>query len=211
MGKRVHPSRQSITRISWKFGPAFLPDTVMSAYEEPMIANCQRRVVSLVALVWSISLPASAKTWKFPPKAPVNNDSALPTCYDNRHQMLDINNLDVIEWKHNTPNQYHSRAHIHGSVAEIYGIMSGHMHFAVQLSDTTDEVIEVVYNQAFGELPHVVQGSVVEACGDYITSIAPSGPYPVSPAGAIVHWVHQSHNPNHESGFLTIDGVQYGN
>ena len=51
----------------------------------------------------------------------------------------------------------------------------------------------------------------IEACGDYITSTAQSGPYPPSPDGAILHWVHM--NPagrGHDAGFLAINGTLYG-
>jgi hypothetical protein len=57
----------------------------------------------------------------------------------------------------------------------------------------------------------VSAGAQIEACGDYITSNAPSGHFPASPDGAIVHWVHQSPNPkSHDSGFIVVNGVVCG-
>jgi hypothetical protein len=84
------------------------------------------------------------------------------------------------------------------------------MHLSVQIGPSEAEAVEVIYNTHFGDVGEPDVGSQVEACGDYITSTAPSGPYPASPDGAIVHWVHHSDRPGHESGFLMINGVLYG-
>jgi hypothetical protein len=69
----------------------------------------------------------------------------------------------------------------------------------------------VIYNEQFGAVPATRAGDQFEACGDYITSNAPSGQYPASPDGAIVHWIHQSPNPkSHDSGYLIVNGVVCG-
>ena len=125
---------------------------------------------------------------------------------------LAINNQQVLHWKRTTPNQFRERANIQGVIVEVYPDKNGHEHFAIQIGKYEEDRIEVIYNQDFGALPDRLQeGSLVQACGDYITSTAPSGPYPASPDGALVHWVHM--NPSgrgHDPGFITIDGVLYG-
>ncbi len=69
----------------------------------------------------------------------------------------------------------------------------------------------MIYNEDFGVLPDLNKDSVAQACGDYITSTDRSGPYPASPDGAIIHWIHMNpRNVGHPSGFLIIDNVLYG-
>jgi hypothetical protein len=121
-------------------------------------------------------------------------------------------NAQVLRWKLTTPNQFKARAFVQGRISKLYGEQGDHTHFAIQLGRNPQEILEVVYNKAFGALPPLRVGSVVVACGDYITASArsPQG-HPASPAGAIVHWVHMSDNGNHPSGFVMIDNVMYGN
>ena len=70
--------------------------------------------------------------------------------------------------------------------------------------------VEVIYNEAFGQMPTLNPGAIIEACGDFITAKSQSGPYPASPDGAIVHWVHKAPNARHESGYVVVDGVVCG-
>jgi hypothetical protein len=135
-----------------------------------------------------------------------------PVCQRKQGQSLDINASEVINWKHNTPNKYENRGHIQGSISKLFPNKNGHRHFEVTFQDKTDEdTIEIVYNEDFGALPELQLGMNVEACGDYITATDVSGPYPPSPDGAIIHWVHQ--NPSgkgHPDGFVIIEGSVYG-
>jgi len=86
------------------------------------------------------------------------------------------------------------------------------MHVKVKIGNGSRDTIEVVYNNAFGALPRIQAGMITEVCGDYITARAKAGPYPPSPEGAIIHWVHiNSRGGEHEDGFFRIDGVVYGN
>lgn len=122
-----------------------------------------------------------------------------------------VNNEQVLEWKKNTPNQFRERGHVSGVVARLFPNKNHHNHFEIQIGSSPKEGLEVVYNMDFGPLPAVQIGMKVEACGDYITSTDQAGPYPPSPSGAIIHWVHV--NPSgrgHDSGYLMIDGVLYG-
>ncbi len=156
------------------------------------------------------------KTWivssaiAFLSLAPISWADAVPACLS-KGVNLQINNAQVIQWKSSTQNQFLARAHVKGSLTRIYPDHSGHHHFEIQLDNNAQDTLEVVYNEGFGATPAVRVGDMVEACGDYITSDAPTSQYPASPDGAIIHWIHNSPNPaSHPSGFLMINGVLYG-
>lgn len=121
------------------------------------------------------------------------------------------NNLQILEWKARTKNSFVARGHILGRLVRRYSNKNGHSHFSVLIGKTPTDTIEVIYNESFGETPPLTAGAVVEACGDYITSNQPSGPYPASPDGAIIHWVH--FNPGvrgHEDGYVVVNGKLTG-
>jgi hypothetical protein len=139
------------------------------------------------------------------------HSDAPPTCFDHHNQATDFNNETVLDWVTKTANQFKSRGHISGAVVRNYGNQGSHIHISVQIGDEVTEVIEVIYNEAFGDVEEEVKvGDQVEACGDYITSNAPSGPYPASPDGAILHWVHMANGSSHPHGYLRINGMLYG-
>ncbi len=124
---------------------------------------------------------------------------------------LPVNNRQVLHWKRTTSNQFQERGHVKGPITEVYSDKNGHAHFQIRLGNQADDTLEVIYNEDFGALPDLKEESEVEACGDYITSVAKSGPYPPSPDGGIIHWVHMNpKNVGHPSGFLIIDNVLYG-
>ena len=115
-----------------------------------------------------------------------------------------------MDWKHNTPNAYLQRARVTGPLRVVYPPRNGHDHFVITIGNSNEQ-LEVVYNNEFGKLPPLREGMQVEACGDYITSTAQTGPYPPSPVGAIIHWIHR--NPKgtgHDSGYVALDGVLFG-
>jgi hypothetical protein len=134
--------------------------------------------------------------------------AALPDCLS-QGQVLPINNAQVLDWKTSTQNQFLARGHIKGLLAHMYPDHNGHTHMEVMLDSTPGHGIEVIYNQSFGALPTLTPGMVIESCGDYITSIAPTGKYPASPDGAILHWVHRG-GGSHASGYVSVNGVVYG-
>lgn len=125
-------------------------------------------------------------------------------------QTLAPNESQVINWKNTTQNQFHSRAHVIGTLVQQYPDHSGHHHFEVKIGANVSDTVEVIYNEDFGTLPAIQPGSRIEACGDFITANKQSGSYPASPDGAIIHWVHKAPNSSHESGFLIIDGTVCG-
>jgi hypothetical protein len=141
---------------------------------------------------------------------PYSSSSQIPPCLD-RGQALPVENQQVMTWKHSTANQFLARARVTGTITRLFPDRNGHNHFEIQIAPTSDGTLEIVYNQSFGALPALSPGMSVEACGDYITSIAQSGSYPPSPDGAILHWIHR--NPSgrgHASGYLIINGALYG-
>ena len=135
---------------------------------------------------------------------------AQTACLDNSGNALPLNNNQVIQWKTDTQDQFHARAHVTGPISKTYSDYTGHNHFEIQLGPDANDKIEVVYNQGFGDLPDLNVGDSTEICGDYITTgtVGHDG----SPDGAIIHWVHK--NPSghgHPSGYVVVNGVLYGN
>jgi hypothetical protein len=141
---------------------------------------------------------------------------SVPPCLSQKGAPLSENNAQVLQWKTSTPNQYLDRGFVHGTLVQVLPQATGHLHLDVYLGQPggtggRDTDLEIIYNEDFGAVnAQLKPGMDVWACGDYITSSAQSGPYPASPLGAILHWVHKAMNGNHQSGFLMIDGQLYG-
>ena len=133
-----------------------------------------------------------------------------PTCLSNNGTVIPVVNEQVLLWKKSTPNQTLQRAHVSGLITKIYPNQNGHTHFSIKLGTGPNDTLEVIYNTSFGRLAHVAVGMQVEACGDFINSFAPGNGYPASPDGAIIHWIHRSNSGNHQSGYLDINGILYG-
>ncbi|MNJ92628.1 hypothetical protein D3C87_103020 [compost metagenome] len=127
-------------------------------------------------------------------------------------QPLPVNNEQVLNWKYKSKNQFKDRGHISGVLTKVYKDKTGHRHFQVRIGEEPRDTIEVIYNQSFGRIQEKVMqiGAIVEACGDYITSNKRAGGYQASPDGAVLHWVHKSTNPRHDSGYVAIEGELYG-
>lgn len=139
----------------------------------------------------------------------------LPPCVDFDRRPLEVNNHEVIRWKEQSPNQYKDRALINGTLVRVIKERKSHLHIEVDLTPQSQygdaEHIEIIYNREFGDVDDIREGDEVSACGDYITAREKAGPYPPSPVGAVLHWVHESNNPGkHAHGFLAIDGILYG-
>lgn len=137
-------------------------------------------------------------------------DDEIPNCRAYGHP-IPVNNAQVLHFKRTTQNQFRERAHVAGRVVRVYDDRNGHDHFSILIGSREQDTIEVIYNQSFGFAPTPHVGMQVQACGDYITSTAQSGPYPASPDGAIIHWVHKAPDERrHDSGFIVMDGRLYG-
>ena len=140
----------------------------------------------------------------------VQADDSVPTCLA-YNRPLAINNEQILHWKRTTANQFRERGNVTGDVTRVFADASGHEHFEIQLTRHAEDNLEVIYNSDFGKIPEVKPGMKIQACGDFIVATAQSGPYPPSPSGAIIHWVHISPKPDrHPHGFLMIDGKLYG-
>lgn len=134
---------------------------------------------------------------------------SVPDCLSNKQKApLPVMNDLVLKWKKSTAPQFKERALVEGVVTQHVLSRPTHEHFMISIGPQKTDILEVVYNVEFGALPKIQDGMHVMACGDYITVTN-------SAAKAIIHWVHV--NPGdrdggkHESGFLMIDQVQYGN
>ncbi|MGK5089524.1 hypothetical protein WDW86_18385 [Bdellovibrionota bacterium FG-2] len=134
--------------------------------------------------------------------------SETPECMASGRAIA-VDNGQVLKWKGTTPNQFLGRAYVEGTVTTVYPDRNGHEHFAIKIGNEPNDMLEVVYNNEFGEMPTPTVGMKVEACGDYITSTEQTEAYPPSPVGAIIHWVHKSPS-KHDSGFVVLDGTLYG-
>ncbi len=134
-----------------------------------------------------------------------------PSCLDQNGRALPVDDQTVLNLKTSTPNQFLSRAHISGTIETIYPIKNGHDHFQVKIGSKPTDTIEIIYNRSFGPLDALIPGQTVEACGDYITSTAPTANYEPSPDGDILHWVHRSNNTaKHKSGYVIMNGKVLG-
>lgn len=135
---------------------------------------------------------------------------AAPPCLSHG-QAIPVNDAEILNWKHATPNQFTARGHVEGRIQKLYPDINGHQHFEIQIGPKPMDTLEVVSSMAFGTIPNLALGQLVEACGDYITSTAPAGRFPASPDGAIIHWVHRNPSPaGHPSGFVMVDGNLFG-
>lgn len=160
---------------------------------------------SLLALSTSFSLSASAFL----------DASQLPVCNDNGARPLSVNNSQVLQLKA-VKNARPVRALVAGKVSQVFRTLCNnkgtcHDHFEIQIGSNENDVLEVVYSSDFGALSKVQVGADVQACGDFInTSAQGPGRGPVSPSGAIIHWVHKSGCMDHENGYVAIDGKLFG-
>jgi hypothetical protein len=140
----------------------------------------------------------------------------IPDCVD-AGRVLTVDNAQAIAWKLDPTvrSGFKDQLYVQGRVTQIFPDRTGHEHFVIQIGPNTDDVIEVVYSNAFGQMPDPVVGEEVSACGEYIKSTQANGGYPPSPAGAIIHWVHQNPrfspgNGSHDHGFVVMRGELYG-
>lgn len=137
---------------------------------------------------------------------------SIPHCLDDHNNELRVDNQSVLLWKRTTPNQTLKRSHLAGPIVRRYPDINKHIHFSVKIGPAPQDTIEVVYNIDFGPIKNIAVGMMVEACGDYITSNAPTPLHPKpSPDRAIIHWVHKTMNPaKHKGGFLVVNKGLYG-
>lgn len=138
----------------------------------------------------------------------------IPGCKGDDGENLSLMNETVLEWKTSKPNQFKERALIEGTFVRVTTDRTSHFQFNIQVGpDPITDLVEVVYNKEFGEMPEPYVGMRVSACGDFINAFASSAGYPASPAGAIIHWVHMNpgdRNASHPDGYVVMDGELVG-
>lgn len=130
------------------------------------------------------------------------------TCFDKKNS-LELNESQLLTYRDMTEHGFKARGHIEAVVVEQTENRQGHLHFIVDLDEnleSTNDRLELIYNQQYGEIENVVAGQKIRACGDFIVD-------QYSPTKAVLHWLHL--NPNkkknkHEDGFLMIDGKAFG-
>ncbi len=164
-------------------------------------------LIASIGFLLSSSAFAGHKPSKPVPHPPVSSQH----CIDTNGKELNDDPGKVINWKLSTANQFKARARVSGTISKIFSDQNGHNHFEIKIGPNDNDTLEVIYNISFGSLGSIKTGMNVDTCGDYITSNAPTGTYPASPDGAIIHWIHATNNPQkHLGGFLIIDNVVYG-
>lgn len=134
--------------------------------------------------------------------------SFAQTCFDKKNP-LEINESQLLTYRDMTEHGFKARGHVEAIVVEQTENRQGHLHFIADLDEnlaTTDDRLEIIYNQQYGEIEKVLPGQKIRACGDFIVD-------QYSPTKAVLHWLHG--NPNkkknkHEDGFLFIDGQAFG-
>lgn len=163
-----------------------------------------------MAKMLSLALVSFVFASGFAATASAGRDGEQGICMDGGRRMQNYNNEQVIAWKKSTPNAWQGRGFVSGAVLEVVDGTPGHFRFVVKIGPMTNDLLEVVYNSAFGQLPDLRSGTPVSICGDFINAFQRSGRYPASPAGAIIHWVHGSNSNRHEDGFVAVNGKIYG-
>ncbi|RYZ81232.1 MAG: DUF3465 domain-containing protein [Proteobacteria bacterium] len=163
-----------------------------------------------MAKMLSLALVSFVFTAGFATSAFAGRDGEQGICMDGSTRMQSYNNEQVLSWKKSTPNAWHGRGFVNGAVSEVVDSTPGHFRFVVKIGPKSSDLLEVVYNSAFGALPELRPGTPVAICGDFINAFERSGRYPPSPAGAIIHWVHGSNSKRHEDGFVAVNGTIFG-
>lgn len=178
-------------------------------FPAPFSAHVKGLKVLSIIVSLAISLAANAYGHGGSANQP-STSAGSATCMDHG-KTLPIDNEQALQWRSQQSSGFHSRAFISGTVDEVFPDQTGHRHFSVKIGPNTDDRIEVIYNESFGQMPLPQAGDPAEACGDYIVATHSNGGYPPSPDGALVHWVHRSPNGHHDNGFVILNSVVYGN
>lgn len=161
---------------------------------------CLQLIISILSLSASASYDAS---------------SQLPACIGEHSKVLSLTNSQVLQLKQEKDARP-VRALVAGKVSRVFQTTCNnkgtcHDHFEIQIGSDSKDILEVVYSNDFGALPKVQVGAEIQTCGDFInTSAQGRGRGPVSPSGAIIHWVHKSGCMDHENGYVAIDGKLFG-
>lgn len=131
---------------------------------------------------------------------------ALPNCMDKK-EILKVDNHAVLNYKEFMEKGFKVRALVSGVIVSEIENRQGHTHLEIDLDQdlkTTDDRIEAVFSNQYGQLPTIAGGERTILCGDFIVD-------PYSPQKAIIHWLHQSPSvKKHDHGYMTVNDVIYG-
>lgn len=131
---------------------------------------------------------------------------AMPACMDKKTS-LSLENTAPEKYKAFMEKGFKTRLLLKGIIVEQTENRQGHTHFTVDLDNdlsTSDDRVEAIYNNEYGELPTIKGGEETVLCGDFIVD-------PYSPQKAVIHWLHKSPSTKkHDHGFVAISGVTYG-
>lgn len=132
--------------------------------------------------------------------------AGIPACYINKDKVL-VDNHQALNLRDYMENGFKTRALLLGTLVSILENRQGHTHLEIDLDEdfqTSDDRIEVIYNNEYGKLLEIKRGDRLIACGDFIIDAA-------SPYKAIIHWLHKSPNiKRHNDGFLAINNLVFG-
>jgi hypothetical protein len=132
---------------------------------------------------------------------------AAPACMDKKTS-LSIENTAPEKYIAFMEKGFKTRLLLKGVIVEQTENRQGHTHFIVDLDNnmsTTDDRVEAIYNNEYGDLPTIKGGEEAILCGDFIVD-------PYSPQKAVIHWLHKSPSiKKHDHGFVVINNVLYGN
>ena len=135
-----------------------------------------------------------------------NSSFALPTCYENdRKTVVPPSNQDALNWIKTNDQSWH-RVMLTGVVTKRLPDQTGHAHFLISLGTDHTSDVEVIHQSDFGEIPSIVPGMNVAVCGDFKDEA-------MDGVKAFVHWTHcnpGTQEPNHPQGFVSVNGVLYG-
>lgn len=134
------------------------------------------------------------------------SSSRVPECLNYKNESMQFNENDLLYWRDNKRPNFSDRAFIRGIMVSVLKNKKSHTHFEIDLDMdllTSNDRIEVIYNNDFGQLPRFRPGSSMVVCGDFIVE-------PDSKFNGIVHWTHMSPRSNHLDGFLLINSTLTG-
>lgn len=182
----------------------------------------QRSSILVAITAGVLSSPALAFQWPIDLRAPQSVAFNAPPasslkCLSFGKDPIQMNAEQVLLWKTTTKNGFKERGYVKGKVTDLYARSrnsrgGSHTRFAIDIDDAPGGDIEMVFNDEFGPLPNIQIGTMVTACGVYITANERSN-LP-SPNGAIIHWLH--YNPGdrdggvHPDGFVIYQNRAYG-
>jgi hypothetical protein len=129
-----------------------------------------------------------------------------PQCFDKKEKVL-VDNHQALNLREFRESGFKTRALVFGTLVVMMEHRNRHTHLEIDLDldhTSTDDRLEVIYNDKFGELPKLMAGDLIVACGDFIVD-------PNSPHKAIIHWLHASPSiKKHDHGYLMINNSVFG-